>query len=215
MISMNKPITYLNVLCIMVLLLCGCSKPEPTAVEHGEIDTSQDPIQTATNQEDIIILEIEDGVFELQPMAQYEASVMVMSKESYSYGWMGKVVPIDLALAWGKLTEPQYDKHIDYRQADRYYFFEYDSESPLDAGYIGKHSANNHIIPATENILKALKSIKKKQKVVLNGFLVFLTGTYKGEKVFWNSSLTRDDHGDNACELFFVEKVRIGDYVYE
>jgi hypothetical protein len=214
-ISMNKPITYLSILCILLSLAYSCSKPEPTAMEQGEIDTSQDPIQTSTDQGDIIILEIEDGVFELKPMAQYKASVMVMSKESYSYGWMGKVVPIDLALAWGKLTEPQYDKHIDYSQSDRYYFFEYSSESPLNAGYIGKHSANNHIIPATENMLKALKSVKKKQKVVLEGFLVYLKGTYKGEKVFWNSSLTRDDHGDNSCELFFVEKVRIGDYVYE
>jgi hypothetical protein len=199
----------------MIVLLNSCSKPEPTAIEHGEIDTSQDPIQTSTDQEDIIILEIEDGVFELTPMAYYEASVMVMSKKTYSYGWMGKVVPIDLALAWGKLTEPQYDKYIEYSQSDRWYFFEYDPESPLNAGYIGKHSANHHIIPATENILKALKSVKKKQKAVLEGFLVYLRGTYKGEEVFWNSSLTRDDHGDNACELFYVESVRIGDYVYE
>ena len=155
---MDKPITYLAILCIMIVLLYGCSKPEPTAIEYGEIDTSQAPIQTSADQEDIIILEIEDGVFELTPMARYKASVMVMSKESYSYGWMGKVVPIDLALAWGKLTEPQYDKYIDYSQSDRWYFFEYEPESPLDGGYIGRHSANNHIIPATENILKALKS---------------------------------------------------------
>ena len=51
-------------------------------MEQGKIDTSQDPIQTTTDQEDIIILEIEDGVFELRPIAQYKASVMVMSKES-------------------------------------------------------------------------------------------------------------------------------------
>ena len=212
---MNKQITYTTILCIMIVLLCGCTKPEPTGIEHGKIDTSQEPIQTATDQENIIILEIEDGVFELTPMAQYKASVMVMSKKSYSYGWMGKVVPIDLALAWGKLTDPQYDKHINYRQSDRWYFFEYDSESPLKAVYIGSHSANNHIIPATENILKALKSVKKKQKVVLEGFLVYLKGVYEGEEVFWNSSLTRDDHGNSSCELFYVERVRIGDYVYE
>jgi hypothetical protein len=197
------------------LLVDGCSKPEPTAVEHGEIDTSQNPIQAPANPEDIITLEIEDGVFELKPKAKYKASVMVMSKKSYSHGWPGKIAPIDLALAWGKLTEPQYDKHIDYSQSDRWYYFQYDSESPLTGGYIGDHSANNHIIPATENVRKALKSIKKKQKVVLEGYLVYLKGTYKGGEVFWNTSLTRKDHGDNACELFFVEKVRIGNNVYQ
>jgi hypothetical protein len=197
------------------VLADGCSRPEPTAVEHGEIDTSQDPIQTPADPEDIITLEIKDGVFELKPMATYKASVMVMSKKSYSHGWTGSIAPIDLALAWGKLTEPRYDKHIDYSQKDRWYFFQYDAESPLDGGYIGDHSANNHIIPATENIHKALKSIKKKQKVVLEGYLVYLKGTYEGQSVFWNSSLTRKDHGNNACELFFVEQVRIGDNIYQ
>lgn len=212
---MNKLLNSLIIFCIWFLFVYGCSKPEPTAVEHGDIDTSQDPIQTQADQGDIIILEIKDGVFKLKPMAKYKASVMVMSKKSYSYGWMGKIVPIDLALAWGKLTEPKYDKYIDYSQSDRWYSYTYEPESTLNAGYIGKHSANTHIIPATENILKALKSVKKKQKIVLEGFLVYLTGTYKGGKVFWNSSLTRDDHGDNSCELFFVEKVRIETNVYE
>jgi hypothetical protein len=197
------------------MLVNGCSKPEPTAVEHEEIDTSQDPIQTPANQEDIITLEIKDGVFELKPMATYKASVMVMSKKFYSHGWDGKIAPIDLALAWGKLTEPQYDKHIDYSQSDRWYYFEYDAESPLGGGYISNHSANNHIIPATENIYKALKSVNKKQKIILEGYLVYLKGTYKGGKVFWNSSLTRKDSGNNSCELFFVEKVRIGSNVYQ
>jgi len=215
MLSINKPITRVICLYILILLINGCSNPEPAAVEHGKIDTLQDPIQTPADPEDIITLEIENGVFELTPMARYRASVMVMSKKSYSHGWSGKIAPIDLALAWGNLTEPRYDKHIDYSQSDRWYYFEYDSESPLDGRYISDHSANNHIIPATENIHKALKSVKKKQKIVLEGFLVYLKGTYKGEKVFWNSSLKREDHGANACELFFVEKVRIGTNVYQ
>lgn len=202
-------------LVVVILFLHGCSKPETTATEQGEIDTSRDPVQTTANPEDVITLEIKDGVFDLKPMAKYKASVMVMSKKSYSYGWMGEIVPIDLALAWGKLTKPEYDKYIYYSQSDRWYSYTYEPESPLNAGYIGKHSANTHIIPATENILKALKSVTKKQKVVLEGFLVYLEGTYKGEKVFWNSSLTRDDYGDNSCELFFVEKVRIGTNVYQ
>jgi len=212
---MNKSIAYLLCLCIVISLVGGCSKPEPTAAAHGEIDTLQDPIQVPANPEDIITLEIENGVFELKPKAKYKASVMVMSKKSYSHGWTGKIAPIDLVLAWGKLTEPRYDKHINYRQSDRWYYFQYDSESPLTGGYIGDHSANNHIIPATENVHKALKSIRKKQKVVLEGYLVFLEGTYKGGKVFWNSSLTRKDHGANACELFFVDKVKIGNNVYQ
>jgi hypothetical protein len=203
------------ILSLLILLLYGCSGPDPTSMEFEDIDTSQEPSQTPFASNEIITMEIKDGLFTIKPLARYKASVMVASKKSYSYGWAAKVAPTDLAIVWGKLAEPGYNKYITYSQSDRWYFFEYKPETPFNASYIIKHSSNNHIIPATENIQKAVKSIKKKQRIILEGFLVNLTGTYKGEKVWWNSSLTRNDTGDNSCELFYVTKIRIGNNVYQ
>jgi hypothetical protein len=31
----------------------------------------------------------------------------------------------------------------------------------------------------------------------------------------WNTSLSRSDTGDGACEVFYVDKVRIADREYE
>jgi hypothetical protein len=77
------------------------------------------------------------------------------------------------------------------------------------------HSANNHIIPANENIHEAVKTIWKKDIVVLEGVLVNIKGTYKGQPVTWNTSLSRKDTGNGSCELFYVSKVRIDTKVYE
>ena len=85
----------------------------------------------------------------------------------------------------------------------------------MDPSYIITHSANNHIIPATENVQRALKIIKKRDRVVLEGYLVNLKGTYKGREVRWNTSLSRTDTGNGSCELFYVSKVRIDTRVYE
>jgi hypothetical protein len=200
---------------LSILFVSGCDGPEPTSIEYEDIDTSREPLQTPCDANETITLRIKDGLFTIKPVARYRASVMLADREYYSYGWSAKIAPIDLAIVWGKLAEPDYGKYITYSQSDRWYFFEYKPESPFDSSYIIKHSANNHIIPATENVHKAVKSIKEKQKIILEGFLVNITGSYKGQKVWWNSSLSRNDTGEASCELFYVNKVRTGNNVYQ
>jgi hypothetical protein len=198
-----------------IILASGCNRPELTTVEYGEIDTSQEPVQTPYEQDETFTLNTKDGQFSIKPLAEYKISAMVAGKESYSYGWSGKVAPVDLALAWGKVAEPENKKLVSFSQGGRWYFFTYKPGAPFDSSYISRHSANNHIIPATENVLKAVKSVKEREKIILEGFLVNLRGTVEGQNVSWGTSLTRNDSGDNSCELFYVIKVRIDNNVYQ
>jgi hypothetical protein len=41
--------------------------------------------------------------------------------------------------------------------------------------------------------------------VELEGYLVYV----KGDNFTWNSSLTRNDTGDGACEVLYVEKISV------
>ncbi len=138
-----------------------------------------------------------------------------MSRKTYSFGWDGEISPLDLAVVWGKLAEPEYHRFMSYRQSGRWYFYKYKSGFPLDDHYIISHSSNNHIIPANKNVKRAVMTIGEGDKVVLEGFLVNLKGDYKGRAVTWNSSTTRVDTGNGSCEVFYVYKVRIKDMVYE
>lgn len=201
-------------LILLLVLVCGCSGPVPTATETGTIDTSLEPVQESCRSAEFS-LETKDGHFVVRCAAEYKASVMLVSRESYFSGWNSNLSPVDLAVVWGKLAEPEFDRHITYRQSDRWYFYEYDAQSPAAHSYIVSHSSNNHIIPATDNVLKAIRSIRKKEAVTLEGLLVNISGTHEGQRVWWNSSLSRSDTGAGSCELFYVSKVRIGENVYQ
>jgi hypothetical protein len=205
-------------LVLIILFLClsyGCDRPKITGLATDEIDTSQDPVQTTHKSDEPITKEIKNGHFTITPVAEYRMSGMVVGKETYPSGWDGEISPVDLAIIWGKLAEAEYGRYITYGQSSRWYFYQYKPGSPVDHSFVISHSANNHIIPANENIRKAVKTIKEKDKVVLEGFLVNIKGTYRGQPVTWNTSLSRTDIGSASCELFYVSKVRIDTKVYE
>jgi len=201
---------------LFLLLAIGCDRPRISSEEFSEIDVSQEPEQNQFKSKKSIILKIAgDSEFTINPVAEYKIAAILVGKKCYRDNWRGKVAPVDLVLVWGKLAEPESDKYISYSQHDRWYFYENKAGSPFNSSYVIAHSANNHIIPADENILKAVKTIEEKEKVFLEGFLVNVKSRRKGENFWWNSSLRRIDTGEGSCEVFYVKKVRIGTKVYE
>ena len=206
---------YLIFFMLLLLFLSGWDRPKLTGVKFEEIDTSKDPLQTPCVSLDPIIKEFKNGQFTITPVAEYKLSGMVVSKKSYSDDWDGKISPMDLAIVWGKLAEPEYGRYITFSQGSRWYHYKWKEGSSIEGSYVITHSGNHHIIPATENIRRAIKTVKNKDKVILEGLLVNIKGTYQGRTVFWNTSLSRNDTGNGSCELFYVLKVRIGTKVYE
>lgn len=211
----KRPFSWVILIILSLCFLSGCNRPKITGLDTDEIDTSRDPIQISYKSDEPIIREIKNGHFTITPVAEYKISGMVVGKETYSSNWVGEISPIDLTIVWGKLAEPEYDRYITYRQSNRWYFYQYKPGSPLGNSFVISHSANNHIIPANENIHAAVKTVEEKDKVVLEGFLVNIKGTYKGQPVTWNTSLSRKDTGNVSCELFYVFKVRIDTKIYE
>ena len=211
----KKPFSLLISTILFLGLLTGCDRPEITGVEFEKIDTSQDPIQTPYKSDGPITRDMKNGRFTITPVAEYKISGVVVDKETYSSDWAGKISPMDLTIAWGKLAEREYGRYVSYSHGNRWYFYQYKPGSPVNPSYIISHSSNNHIIPASENIRRAIKTIKRKEKVILEGYLVNLKGIYNGQTIAWNTSLLRTDTGSGSCELFYVSKVRIETRIYE
>ena len=200
---------------VFLYFLSGCNRPTPRGIDLDKIDTSQDPTQEFPTSDEPIIREFRNGQFTMIPSAEYKISGLVVSKKTYSSGWDGELSPVDLAIVWGKLADPENGRYITYSQGNRWYHYKWKEGVPVDPSYIMFHSSNNHIIPANGNISQAIKTVKRKDRVVLKGYLVNMRGTSKGQRVTWNTSLSRTDTGNGSCELFYVSHVRIEKKVYE
>jgi len=136
----------------------------------------------------------------------FNIKALVLSKKNYTLDKESNIAPIDLALGWGPMSNPAPLKLIRITQSNRFYYFRYDNAPPIPQRQIELNSANMHIIPANRDIKQTLKNVRKGSVVHMTGYLVDARDK-KGWR--WNSSRTRDDTGDGACELFYVESIKI------
>jgi len=149
------------------------------------------------------------------PQANYRIYAMVMSKTRYIWGWDGEIVPYDLALAWNELMIPENHKGISYTQSNRWYYYQFNEKFPLSQSYVNTHSSNHHIIPANKTVLEAINKVRTKEKIYMEGYLVNIKGKVNGQYVWRNTSLTRHDTGDGACEVFYVKRAVLNGKIYE
>jgi hypothetical protein len=115
------------------------------------------------------------------------------------------MVPLDLALGWGRMSDSSVLEKLKIDQARRKYFWR-TNHLPIPKHEISLCSANMHIIPANDLVLSTLKKIRQGQIIRFSGYLVQIRDE-AGRK--WASSLTRKDVGPGSCELVWVEKIQL------
>jgi hypothetical protein len=81
---------------------------------------------------------------------------------------------------------------IDVTKANRFYFWHFDDEPPIPRRVIETHSANWHLVPASEKAWTLLKLIRVGDVVTVEGQLVDVQRPDIGTL---STSLRRDDTG--------------------
>ncbi len=209
-----KNISRLVLISFVFIHLTFCDKPTVIGYDFDPISTDSDPIQDVLPIKKPFTIEKSVGSFTIQPQARYLISARVVGSESYSQGWESSLSPVDLALVWGQLADSKFDRYISYNQRSRWYYYRYSADTPVDNTYIICHSCNNHLIPSTENIRRAVKTIRKNDLVKIEGYLVNIRGKVGKTDVWWNTSTSRADSGDHSCEIIYVEKIRINNKIF-
>ncbi|HEY4366557.1 MAG TPA: hypothetical protein VGN07_04925 [Steroidobacteraceae bacterium] len=143
------------------------------------------------------------GDFELTPRARYDIEARVLSVESYKVDGGARLSPLDFAVGWGPMSDSATLDHFRVTQSARFFTI-YPDAGAIDLGTALHNSANMHLIPATARVRKQLEDVRPGNVAHLRGFLVNAQGP---GGYTWNTSLTRDDTGAGACELFYVEAV--------
>lgn len=147
------------------------------------------------------------GDVQLTLLAQYSIEGVVKSKELYLLDYPSQISKFDFALAWGDLNKENVDENINYSQSGRWYCYRYTDDNPVSQDYIAKHSANVHLIHRDGEILRKIALAPGGSHVRIKGFLVnvdFGEGS-------WETSLSRSDTGNGACEIMYVTSFEIVD----
>jgi len=148
--------------------------------------------------------------YNVRPFVDYELWGLVVTMNNIKtwynvYHDKDSVNLKDVCVIWGENLSSNAYRDVHYRSGEwtcytRWY-------KKLDGPFLGTKLSNNHLLSDNKKVRDIIKKVKIGDQIHLRGTLVGYAK--KGEKNYRNSSLTRTDTGNGACETFFVEKAEI------
>ena len=141
----------------------------------------------------------------IQPLATFEAEARVLSRKRYYIDREADLAPFDLALGWGQMSDEQILSSFKISQSSRWYWWRADP-LPLAKQEVIRSSANMHMIPADDHVWRQIKRVRKGSLIRLKGYLIEARGD---DGWTWRSSLSREDSGNKACEVVYVQDFEV------
>ena len=161
---------------------------------------ADDPRQTNVSAGD----KVRVGRWILTVRADYQITARILAREHYHFDALSDLVPEDLALGWGPMSDNRILSALDISQSNRFYYWHAPVNAPLPKDSIISHSANTHVIPRNSTIARQLSRLRPGQVVTLSGELV---DGVRDDGMWIKTSMVRDDTGAGACEVLLVSDV--------
>jgi hypothetical protein len=195
--------TVLSVTVVAVALYSGWHRFELRAVHPADgVLAPDDPRQSDARD----TTEVRLGRWRLTPRADYDITARILSRADYRFDALADLIPEDLALGWGPMSDNQLLANFDIEQSARFYTWRPHGILPLPRETVISHSANTHLIPADERIRSQLARLRVGELVHLGGQLV---DGRRDDGAWIRSSLTRTDAGAGACEVLLVRSIEV------
>lgn len=184
------------VLLLICVVLVGCRGD----IEYppGQVAPNE-PVQTPVDKAPLISRDD----YLIEPVARFEVEARVLGTERYRMGREADLSPMDLALGWGPMSDQSVLDHFRITQFRRYYYWQTD-RMPIPRGDVVRHSSNMHLIPADDEVRENLLRVRNGEIVRFEGYLVRIRAS---DGWRWNTSTSRTDTGNGACELIWVEQL--------
>lgn len=200
------------VLFVLVLAPAAMAQPKPEIVSSPYIPwnagwVSGDPLQAPLSKP---LKDIYYNSYRITPKNEFAMKALVLSAKRYARNTgdhPSNLAPVDFAVGWGPMSDPEILTQINIGQQDRWYFFRSSGMSRLKPDGIYRHSGNMHMIPATQEVKDKLLQVQRGDVVSIRGYLVDVQAPVGGWR--WVSSVSREDRGDGSCEVIYVTDVQI------
>jgi hypothetical protein len=142
----------------------------------------------------------------LKVRAHYQITARILGVERYHFDALAGLVPLDLVLGWGPMSDNGVLQAMDISQSNRFYYWRVRGAVPILREAIIAHSANTHVIPENSLISKQLSHLRAGEVVTLTGELV---DGVRDDGRWIKTSLVRTDTGPGACEVMLVHEVAV------
>jgi hypothetical protein len=144
------------------------------------------------------------GRWTLTVRATYRLTARVLGREPYHFDSLSDLVPEDLALGWGPMSDSRVLKTLEISQGNRFYYWRPTTATTIARDSIIANSANTHVIPQNSIIAHQLERLRPGEVVTLSGELV---DGVRNDGRWIKTSLVRNDTGAGACEIMLVTEV--------
>ncbi len=173
----------------------------PFAQPDGVLVTTE-PLQVAVSNPAPISI----GAYTLTPLADFSLQARVLLVSRYRMDTGAALAPYDLGVGWQRMSDSAVLRGLELSQSARFLFWRWRQAPPIPDAEITRSATNIHMIPANRYIESRIAALRPGQIVSLKGRLVEASSA-NGWR--WRSSLSREDAGAGACELLYVEEIRI------
>ena len=185
------------------------------------------PVQIPIKTNKVIYDKKNGKIYEIYPVAGYKLKAIIIDKQyindrlSFS--------PLDISVVWWKMASKENLKWISSSLSNRALDFNIRSETIKPSEVISL-VANNHIIPADDNIFKAFSDMKKFDNIQIEWYLVNVKEKIQTKENEWKTILTAEtslsrtdtyfdkitkhDYIKGNCEIFYVNKIIYNDVEY-
>jgi hypothetical protein len=173
----------------------------PAYTEFAKV-TRYDPVQTPSSRPAFSVA-FEDRTHPITPLHEYEIAGMIVScgfSETLSEYYKDRLNILDVGLIWGDNLDPEIYRKVKFHTNGVRLFWKAKNRSDFDKIDETKIS-NNHLLCVDPELTKQVKALKRGDVISIKGFLA----NYSGRK----SSVTRTDRGDGACEVLWVNELKV------
>jgi hypothetical protein len=176
----------------------------PDTNKNKDVIINQEPFQ-----ENLDVLEIfHTRANEITKVANFEITGRVLSKQKYN-DKLSTLSKYDLLIGWGVMSDYEFLKGVKIIHTNRKVFvskrYRYGEKIITNEEIITNYS-NIHLFTDDKKNEKIIKNINENNIIYIKGYLINVkTDTNKIVK----SSLLRTDTGAQACEVLWVEEIKI------
>jgi hypothetical protein len=209
---------HFSLIFLMILwLVSGSQKGTLPDVTEIRSDMFQSPVQEETDEDDFSFY-YRNTQYDVTPLYDYELWGVVVTHNNInafadSYHDKDSVDIKDLCVIWGhKNLDNNHYHNLVYRSGSWTCYFSY--KRGVKPPYIFDHHSlsNNHLLSDNPRVLNTIRRMRIGDQIHLKGMLVSYGETEvlrNCPKCRRNSSISREDSGNHACEVIFVTDAEI------